>query len=245
MCFSVAVDKNIKKLSEYFAARVSAKESTNLQNLFRIQETMDSEKFDLLMGIKHKPKKRSTPFKETGDDGRVFPNYFAEVVIDNGKERSLVPMRYRVRPNGSKEEVPTKFNVYNARLDSLEERKTWRSLFMHNHGLVPFIKFYEWVPGPDGKSKLITFLPEEREIMWAPCLWDEWVAKDGSIQFKSFAIVTDDPPKEISMMGHDRCPIFLKSDYIDEWLNPQSSNKNEIYEILKQKEDVKFLHSWT
>lgn len=244
MCFSVAVDKNIKKLSKYFGALESAKEADNLQNLFKMQETMDSEKFDSLLGIKHKTKKRSTPFKEVGEDGRVFPNYFTEVIVKGKADRELVPMRYRVRPHGSNQEVPTKFNVFNARIDSLEERKTWKSLFMHNHGLVPFVKFYEWVPGPEGKPKLITFLPEEREIMWAPCLWDEWVSKDGKIHFKSFAIVTDDPPEEVSIMGHDRCPIFLKSDYIDEWLNPQSSNKKEIYEILQQKEDVRFLYSW-
>lgn len=224
---------------------ISASETKNLEKLFKLQESMDPSKFDALLGLKHSTRKRKPPFHLPGDDGKVFPNYFTDVVVEEKDQRLIIPMRYRVRPHGSKEEIPTKFNVYNARIDSLETAKTWRPLFMHNHGIVPFVKFYEWVPGPDGKPKLITFAPEDREIMWAPCLWDEWISKNGEIHFKSFAIVTDDPPEEILMMGHDRCPIFLKDDYIDEWLNPQKSNKKEIYEILKVKEDVKFVHQWT
>lgn len=244
MCFSIAVDRNINKLSDYFGAMISAKDTQSLQNLFMLQEKMDPEKLDMLLGIKHSKKKHAPPFREPSEDGRVFPNYFTDVIVEEKEKRLIKPMRYRVRPHGSKEEVPTKFNVFNARIDSLESRKTWSSLFMSNHGIVPFVKFYEWVPGPDGKPKLITFAPEQRDMMWAPCLWDEWVSKDGSIVFKSFAIITDDPPREIEIMGHDRCPIFLKDDYISEWLNPSASSKNEIYEILKQRENVHYSHSW-
>jgi putative SOS response-associated peptidase YedK len=205
---------------------------------------MDSMAFDEALGIKHNSKKRARPFKLPTEDNRIFPNYFADVIVSDGKDRIFEPMRYRVRPNGSREEVPTKFNVFNARIDALEERKTWTPLFMNNHALIPFTNFYEWVLGPNGKPKLITFIPEGRDVMWAPCLWDEWISKDGKIHFKSFAIITDGPPKEIEIMGHDRCPIFINEEYIDEWLNPKSSNKNEIYEILKQKENVKYRWEW-
>lgn len=223
---------------------ISSQETKNLENLFKLQESSQSYKLDALLGLKPATRKRKAPFQLPADDGKVFPNYFTNVIVEEKDQRIITPMRYRVRPHGSKEEVPMKFNVYNARLDSLEHAKTWQPLFMHNHGIVPFVKFYEWVPGPDGKPKLITFSPEGREIMWAPCLWDEWISKDGSVHFKSFAIITDDPPPEVREMGHDRCPIFLKDDYISEWVNPKKSNRNEIYEILTQKEPVKFLSNW-
>jgi putative SOS response-associated peptidase YedK len=80
--------------------------------------------------------------------------------------------------------------------------------------------------------------------MWAPCLWDEWVSKDGSLSFKSFAIITDDPPPEIEIMGHDRCPIFLKEELIDSWLNPQKESMKEVLEMLQHKESVEFKYSW-
>ncbi len=223
---------------------LSAKASQNLEKLFKLQESSDAPKLDALLGLKPAVRKRKPPFHVPGDDGKVFPNYFTNVIVESGDQRLIKPMRYRVRPHGSKEEVPTKFNVFNARIDSLETAKTWQPLFMRQHGIVPFVKFYEWVPGPDGKPKLITFFPEGREIMWAACLWDEWVSKDGSVWFDSFAIVTDDPPDEVRIMGHDRCPIFLKDEFINEWLNPGKSSKGEIYEILKRKEDVRFRYEW-
>ena len=205
---------------------------------------MDSAEFDRLLGLKHSAKMRSAPFKLPSDDGRIFSNYFANVIVEEKDHRIMKPMRYRVRPHDSREEVPTKYNVFNARLDSLENRQTWNPLFMKNHGIIPFACFYEWVAGPDGKPKLITFFPEQREIMWAPVLWDEWVSKDGLIQFKSFAIITDGPPPEIERMGHDRCPIFLSSKHIDDWLNPKGISHKSMYDILSTRENVKFGYQW-
>ncbi|MBC7539427.1 MAG: SOS response-associated peptidase family protein [Bacteriovorax sp.] len=80
--------------------------------------------------------------------------------------------------------------------------------------------------------------------MWAPCLWNEWTSLNDEISFRSFAIITDDPPKEVEIMGHDRCPIFIKEELINEWLIPASSGVSEIYEILNQKEAVKFNYHW-
>lgn len=209
---------------------ISAKETAALEKLFMLQQKEKG--------------KRSTLFKLPTQDGRLFSNYFTNVIVGEKGERYIKPMRYRVRPRGSSAEVPAKYNVFNARLDSLEIRPTWKPLFMHNHGLVSFNRFFEWVPGPDGKPKLISFKPENREMMWAPCLWDEWISPDGKFRFLSFAIITDGPPQEIEQMGHDRCPIFLAQDYIDQWLNPEGKSKKEMYAILKQKENVTYTHQW-
>jgi putative SOS response-associated peptidase YedK len=78
--------------------------------------------------------------------------------------------------------------------------------------------------------------------MWAPCLWDYWENKDEGVGFYSFAIITDDPTKEISEKGHDRCPVFLKENLINEWLSPIAKPKSELYRFLKNKEDVYYLH---
>ena len=63
-------------------------------------------------------------------------------------------MRYRLRPNGSREEVPNKYNVFNARLDSLQSMKTWKNIFTENHGALCMKGFYEWVEDENKKKKL-------------------------------------------------------------------------------------------
>lgn len=265
MCFSIKISKNIQQLAFDFDAEISAKDADRVQDLFNKQSNMNQLEFETAIGLPHS-KKRPQPFKLPEADGRVFPGYFANVIVQEGNKRVLAPMRYRIRPFGSKEEIPDKFGVYNARIDSLTSKQTWKPLFMKKHGLVPFTNFYEWVLDPEekndlalfnfleedqknalgenlkAKKRLISFFPENRDIMWAPCLWDEWTSSDGNISFKSFAIITDDPPKEVEMMGHDRCPIFLKKEFIEEWLKPE--NFNEIMGILKSRESSKFLYSW-
>lgn len=221
MCFSVEVDKNLKKLAQRFSSQIDAKAFFDLQDQVRLNG-----------------------FKIPNEDGRVFPNYFAPVIVlENGK-RMIRPMRYRVRPSNSQNEIPSKYNVFNARIDSLEKRKTWQPIFMKNHGLFPFLKFFEWVKDENKKKKLINFSPDNYEIMWAPCLWDSWQSKDGKVSFKSFALLTDDPPPEIEEKGHDRCPIFLKENLIDSWLSPKNFSKEEMYNILKQIEVVHYDHAW-
>jgi putative SOS response-associated peptidase YedK len=79
--------------------------------------------------------------------------------------------------------------------------------------------------------------------MWAPCLYDYWENKDG-FGFYSFAIVTDDPPEEVSIMGHDRCPIFLSEQKIGDWLNSTKFSRAQLYEILKFKEAATFEYAW-
>jgi putative SOS response-associated peptidase YedK len=240
MCFSIQVDRDIKKLAQRFKASISIPDFNSLQAVKDYEAQIGPDKIKAVLGLKRKPK--VNVFKTLGIDNRIFPGYFAPVITTENNQRVIKPMRYRVRPAGSIEEIPSKFNVFNARLDSLEKRKTWSPLFMRQHGLLPFVKFFEWVKDED-KKKLITFSPESHEIMWAPCLWDKWQSADGKIEFYSFAVITDDPPKEIADMGHDRCPIFIKEELIDQWLNPTGSKK-EIYALLKQVEKTYFNYQW-
>ncbi len=214
-----------------------------LNRLFQLQNEMEPELWRQELGLKNKSKSNSL-FKLPTDDERVFSNYFAPIIVCENGKREIIPMRYRVRPEGSKEEVPAKYNVFNARLDSLETRQTWQNLFMRRHGIVPMKKFFEWVEGPEKRPKLISFYPDNSDLLWAPCLYDEWISKTGKIHFKSFAIITDGPPKEIEEMGHDRCPIFLKKDLIDEWLNPVGKKKKDFYQLLSQKEETFYKHQW-
>jgi putative SOS response-associated peptidase YedK len=102
-------------------------------------------------------------------DERIFPGYFAPVIVAKGKDRFVVPMRYRVRlPDGK--EIPSKYNVFNARRDSLLSAPTWRPLFGHQHAIFPFTKFFEWVEREEKKREIV-FSPQDRSLMWAACLY--------------------------------------------------------------------------
>jgi putative SOS response-associated peptidase YedK len=170
-------------------------------------------------------------------DERIFPGYFAPVILNRGEKRVIVPMRYRVRrPDGG--EVPYQYNVFNARRDSLLTAPTWKPLFGQSHAIFPFTKFFEWVERED-KKREISFVPESRTMMWAAALYSE--PQDKS--YRSFAMVTDEPPPEVAEAGHDRCPIFLSEEHIDAWLEPKGKSKEYLLSLLDHKEKTYYSHS--
>jgi putative SOS response-associated peptidase YedK len=222
MCFSIKVDRNLNRVASSFRAQISETEFWNFLDL---------------------QKKSPKLYKSPDTDDRIYPNYYAPVITMEQGKRTLRPMRYRLRPHDALKEVPSKYNLFNARLDALETRKSWSSLFMRNHCLVPFTHFYEWVEY-QGKKRQIRFTPENNEMMWAPALWDYWQSSDRSQMIHSFAIITTDPPPEIEGMGHDRCPLFLEETFIDNWLAPQKDTRNHIFEILSHKTPTLYKHNW-
>ncbi|MFG1492511.1 SOS response-associated peptidase family protein [Halobacteriovorax sp. GFR7] len=241
MCFSIQAQTNLKELSQKLNTPLNTKAYESFRMLQEFEASIDPLELKKILGLKRKPS--SDVFKTADSEGRIFPNYFTNIITQEGKERTISPMRYRIRPRGSQEEIPTKFNVFNARLDSLEKRQTWAPLFMKNHGVVAFDAFYEWVE-KDGKKTLIKFHPEDGKLILAPCLWDEWTSNDKQISFKSFAIITTDPPKEIEVMGHDRCPIFLKEENLSDWLNPKTLRPQDAYEILTHPYQERYDYEW-
>ncbi len=241
MCFSVQVERDLEKLASRFGARVATKEFAQFKKLQEQVEATDPEEIKKLLGLKRKPS--GSPFKEASDDGRIYPGYFAPVIIIEDGERVIKPMRYRVRPAHSSEEIPSKYNVFNARKDSLLERRTWKNIFLQNHGLFPFVRFFEWVE-KGGKKTLVSFSPKERSIMWAPMIYDEWHSANNEIGFQSFAIITTDPPKEIEEVGHDRCPIFMEEKNIDLWLQAKQLDQDMAFGLLNQTEAVHYGHQF-
>ncbi len=173
-------------------------------------------------------------------DERTFPGVFAPVILGRESRRWVTPMRYRVRcPDGG--EVPSQYNVFNARRDSLLQAATWRPLFGHAHALFPFSKFFEWVER-DGKKREIAFTPENRALMWAASLYSAPQNKN-SPPYLSFAMVTDDPPAEVAAAGHDRCPIFLRAEAVETWLYPEKSKPAALLALLGEKEKAYYLNS--
>ncbi len=173
------------------------------------------------------------------------------IVVETGR-KIIKPMRYHCRPVGFSPNVDFKFECcYNARRDTIEKNGAyWRNIFGRNHGIVVAYTFFEHVPtwrlekrakpsDPEEENKTteIRFDPQTHAPMHFACVWDRWTDPEGKEpDLLSFAIVTDDPPPEIALAGHDRCPIPLKTENIDAWLTPQGRSREELFAILDDRE---------
>ncbi|MGK0367492.1 MAG: putative SOS response-associated peptidase YedK, partial [Thermoproteota archaeon] len=148
MCFSIHVDKNIKRLAQMYGATINEKA---FSNLFKMQAA--------------EPKK----YKYDENEQRVYIKDWAPILTRVKDELEIRPMRYQLLPHfceeekyirvehktGKKKEIRA---TYNARLDSIETRKAWKKPFLNFHGLVIMDGFFEWVL-KDEKKVQIKFTP--------------------------------------------------------------------------------------
>ncbi|MEQ6352879.1 SOS response-associated peptidase family protein [Ralstonia pseudosolanacearum] len=176
----------------------------------------------------------------TPRDSRIFPGWYAQVMVMENGRRAVKPMRYQCRPAGKPAFYDIEFpGTYSARRDNL--RGFWKEQFGHTHGLVLVDAFYENVTGPTGEKIVLEFRPDPPQTLLVACLWSHW-KKPGEKDLLSFAIITDDPPPEIAAAGHDRCPVAITAEHIDEWLSPDPRNLEAMDAILDARPSVYFVN---
>lgn len=249
--FSKSIRTSIKSFKELEDRRCRQElkdiesEILELESKLRVKFTKTAEK---ILGVRGRQKEKllkeikrmaKSNDKKIGDY-RIYPKYFAPVVIADGKDRMIVPMRYRILPSTGVE-IPMKYNLFNARRDSLQDRRTWKPLFGKKHVIFPFLKFYEWVEPKPGIKKELFFTPDGFESMWAASLYEEYKSPGGDIF--SFAMVTDEPPPEVAAAGHDRCPVFLDEEHLEPWLHPAKLSIKELDGLLDHKQETYYSHT--
>jgi len=183
-------------------------------------------------------------------DSRIYPMWYAPVMIWEDGRRVVRPMRYHCRPAGKPAFYDTKYpGCYNARRDNLE--RFWKGQFGHTHGVMLATSFYENVSRnalegrelrPDEKAEnvVIEFKPQPEHVMLVACIWSRWTGPDGE-ELLSFAAVTDEPPAEVAAAGHDRCIIPIKEENLDAWLQP-GGDLAKCYSILDDRERPYYEH---
>ncbi|KGM57472.1 hypothetical protein N799_05215 [Lysobacter arseniciresistens ZS79] len=177
---------------------------------------------------------------EPTKDNRIFPDWYAPVLMMEQGKRVVRPMRYHCRPCGmdpstDRTKTGQVSGKYNARRDNLT--KFWRNQFGHNHCLMLAETFYENVDDGKGGSKEIQFRPRTGETMYVACLYSHWTDPKGKLpDLWSFAAITDEPEEEVAAAGHDRTIINIKPEHMDAWLNPDPDNLDALFAIFDDKQ---------
>ncbi|PTT38810.1 hypothetical protein DBR23_13025 [Acidovorax sp. HMWF018] len=186
-------------------------------------------------------------------DARIFPGWWAPVLVMEDGEPVIRPMRYQCRPAGKPAFYDTKYpGTYNARRDNL--RGFWRGQFGQTHGLMIVTTFFENVarhaaegrellPGESPENTVLRFEPRPAQDMYVACLYSHWTSPNpDEPDLWSFAAVTDDPPPEVAAAGHDRCIVQLRPENVARWLTPAGRSLDELDALLDDKEPAFYEH---
>jgi len=166
-------------------------------------------------------------------DRVIVPYTPAPVVI--GQQVQI--MNFALLPNWSKE-PKVKFATHNARLEGIEEKPTWKNVFIERHCLVPLSEFIEPIYEGEFAGNMVAFSEHNGEELLAAGVWDEWVNRKTGEVIHSFAIITHEPPPFVANTGHDRCPIFLNLEAGEEWLSNQNATATELKRFLLTRNTV-------
>ena len=185
------------------------------------------------------------------EDDRIFPFVYAGVIVKQGGQNLLTPMRYHCRPAGKPAFIDRQFpGLYNARRDNLE--KFWGEQFGSHHAILVVESFFENVKrhimehrgllgGENEENVVLQFKPEPAQTMYIACLWSHWTDPQER-DLRGFAAITDEPPADVAAAGHDRCIINLKPEHIDAWLTPQGRSTIELQSMLSDRAVPVFQH---
>ncbi|MDG0816264.1 SOS response-associated peptidase [Bdellovibrio svalbardensis] len=161
----------------------------------------------------------------------IFPHTEAPVIVRKEEKSQVQLMNYSLIPSWSKERKP-KFATYNARIEEVLAKPSWKDPFKTRHCLVPIKEFYESAYKGRFAGHKISIFNAHQALLTAAGIYDEWYDQKTGEIVQSFAILTTEPTQEILDAGHDRSPIFLQETACKEWLDGKMSGERWI-EFLK------------
>jgi putative SOS response-associated peptidase YedK len=117
----------------------------------------------------------------------------------------------------------------NAKVESLQERTTFREAFLRRRCIVPADGFYEW-RGPKTQREPVWIHPTDSGLLLFAGLYESWQPKPGQWQ-RTFTIITTSANELIKSI-HDRMPAILDERMAEDWMNPQEPNPERLKSIL-------------
>lgn len=161
----------------------------------------------------------------------VLPYTLATVISHVDHERACVQMQFSLVPRWSKE-PRVKFATHNARLETVDEKPTFKDAFVKRHCVVPMNGFVEPIYTGELAGNMVEFSPPPSHMLFAAAIWEEWISKSSGEIIQSFSVLTHDPLPFVAQTGHDRSPIFLDAQQMDLWLGTEGETPTRLKQIL-------------
>jgi len=119
----------------------------------------------------------------------------------------------------------------NARMETVDEKPTFRSAFQSRRCLIPATGYYEWATEMGPYSPKQPFFIHGDGLIAFAGIWDRWRAPDGS--YKESAALITRPSVGFLATVHSRMPTFLPKERWEAWLDPALKKVDEIRGLME------------
>lgn len=147
----------------------------------------------------------------------IAPTQTIPVVVGAPPERRLTPARWSLVPPWS-HTLKLPFPTFNARIETAADKPTFRASVLSKRCIVPFDGYYEWHTVGAVKTPYYIRRPDTEPLTLAG-LYSWWRHPESGEWTLTATILTRDSVAPIATL-HDRMPVLVHPDQIDDWLNP-------------------------
>ncbi len=161
--------------------------------------------------------------------GTVIP----VIALDGRRTAKVVPMRWGLHPHWKKS-PPEGRPLFNARVETADEKPSFRTPFKRRRALIPANGWYEW-DRFEGSKRPFFIHEKDEEICAFAALWDQWRVDEG-ITLLSATILTTAADGEMKHLHH-RMPVRLPEEHWDSWLD-WDSKPTRILQDMKDSSDL-------
>ncbi len=130
------------------------------------------------------------------------------------EDRELLPARWGLVRSGAKDRKQAARGI-NARVESVETRPLYREAFRKRRCVVPADGYYEWTGTKENRQPFWFHRPHGELLAFAGLY--EWRRPTPESWEATFTILTC-PPNALAARIHDRMPVILPRERIDDWL---------------------------
>ncbi|PPF12905.1 MULTISPECIES: SOS response-associated peptidase [unclassified Rathayibacter] len=118
--------------------------------------------------------------------------------------------------------------LFNARIESVAEKPSFRESYASRRAIVPASGWYEWRVGADGAKAPVYVSPGEGSLLLFAGLYEWWrSAQPGSPWLLSATVLTRPSAGPLAEV-HERMPVLLQPELIEDWLDPASPGDGEL-----------------
>ncbi len=156
--------------------------------------------------------------------GEIRPTDMAAVIAPNKQgEPAVFPMIWGFTPRASSKPV------INCRIETADQKELWKDSWHRRRCIIPASWYYEWgiLPSETDNRSIVqqqklkktkfAIQPKGSEITYLAGLYRFEEHKGNQIPV--FAVITREPVAPVSMI-HDRMPLILSKESVEEWVRP-------------------------
>jgi putative SOS response-associated peptidase YedK len=137
------------------------------------------------------------------------------IVRQKREQRELLPANWGLVNSWAKDAKGAARQI-NCRAETALKRPAFREAFVHRRCIVPADGFFEWTGTKAARRPIWFHAPDDGLLLFAG-VYESWQDPASKEWRRTFTILTTDANAVVSPV-HDRMPVVLPRDKVDDWL---------------------------